>query len=1347
MRKFICSLILILTLIPGIIKATPIDTVTYYYVDGANGNDSNNGKTVTSAFKTIKKAKDTVRTINKGMNGDIVVYIKGGTYYLGEENGSLVFNHDDSGYNGHKVMYANYNGEKVSIVGGKRITGWTKDSGNIYKAYVGTNLKFYELFENNTRSVMARTPNEGYFQIEAPVSGNQTQFHFKSGDFVRNTSDDYADLQVSVLTGIDYGTKVIPVSSIDWNNRILSLSYSMNENLTAGKRYFLRGAKSLLDNPGEFYLDESTGYLYYYPREFPIENQTIVIPTMLTAINLSGNSNKDLVENLEFRGLDISVSNFSKAYADGVGNVRYGLVSFTNAANNTFIDCIIRNSGYSGVTMNTYTQYNKIIDCTIENTGHHGIYLIGEGLGLGNYSSPAESYHNKYNVISGNKISNTGINLDDGSGISISQSGDNEISYNQISNTTRSGINLMGRTYSMFKDQTYYGVKVTYENHWDFLHTRNNVIKFNDISNALTNTQDGGGIYSWGTGKGNVFDNNRIHDFTSPISGGETFGIYFDDYSDYNIAKNNIIYGVGEGSGGTSCPVYIKGVYNVFTNNIIADNKAKTTHDIIFRAYGGEPNHHATVTKNIIYKEGGQHYYYFYDWSGDKVEQSDYNTFYHPSGSDGVKLNGAKNWDYWKTVNNGMYDKNSIIADPLFKDRANHDYTVLEGSPALNRGFVNINQREIGIFKNAEKIIQAENYDNMMGVSTSGNLLNLCDNNDWAYYKNIDFGSGVHTFYAKLSTDEQFNGGTVELRLDSKTGPLVGSLVISKTTEQIVKTTVTGVSGKHDLYLVFKGNTVCNLDWFNFATVYVSDALEALNSASTDDMEEIILNSEGYLGLVLDSYKTLSPDEKNIVHTTLKEQKYTTAEAVQEAFNQVIASIKPASVPVIVKHPESLTRNIGESATFSVIATINGNGTLSYQWQKSTDKGNTWTDIDGATSSSYTIAEMSQSDNLTRYRCVVTNSVNDTKETVISNTAVLSFNTSEAYLLTVKNYIKNETFEQIPEGTTVNANNGKTNYNASATNPLWMTTWGNPGTNNVQKIIALDGSKVLETYRNSGNNNLVTLYDSTATPYADRPITTDNIVISFRFKCDSAGSGSTSGRFRLMINGTTPATNYLAQYVNSADTGPHSNRVSILNGLVYTQALARDQWHHIQIHINTENEHDKKLVAVYADDVLVPDSVNKSIPDTFTGLTKFSTNPNQKIQLFTGDGVIRVFIDDLMIFEPNAPVFATNHKLTYSDGTVLSGVLTKGQTIKASALVTNNTYKEKNARIIIAAYKDESLTKAVSNEITLQPGDENIPITKELVITENLQGAEIRTFVWESFSSLKPLTVPIKYPQ
>src|SRR5690242_10081096 len=90
-----------------------------YYVS-PSGLDSNTG-TIKAPFKTITKARDTVRTVNTGMKKNINVYLRGGTYTL---DSTIAFTSADSGNNGYDVIYQAYPGEYPVISGGYKITGW-----------------------------------------------------------------------------------------------------------------------------------------------------------------------------------------------------------------------------------------------------------------------------------------------------------------------------------------------------------------------------------------------------------------------------------------------------------------------------------------------------------------------------------------------------------------------------------------------------------------------------------------------------------------------------------------------------------------------------------------------------------------------------------------------------------------------------------------------------------------------------------------------------------------------------------------------------------------------------------------------------------------------------------------------------------------------------------------------------------------------------------------------------------------------------------------------------------------------------------------------------------------------
>ena len=99
---------------------------------------------------------------------------------------------------------------------------------------------------------------------------------------------------------------------------------------------------------------------------------------------------------------------------------------------------------------------------------------------------------------------------------------------------------------------------------------------------------------------------------------------------------------------------------------------------------------------------------------------------------------------------------------------------------------------------------------------------------------------------------------------------------------------------------------------------------------------------------------------------------------------QLSIKIDPATLSITTQ-PSSQSVIEGKTATFSVVAT--GNGTLTYQWQQSTDGGNSWTDISSATNTTYTIPAATLDMNGYQYHCVVKDGNNNS---VTSNAATLT---------------------------------------------------------------------------------------------------------------------------------------------------------------------------------------------------------------------------------------------------------------------------------------------------------------------------------------------------------------------
>ena len=137
-----------------------------------------------------------------------------------------------------------------------------------------------------------------------------------------------------------------------------------------------------------------------------------------------------------------------------------------------------------------------------------------------------------------------------------------------------------------------------------------------------------------------------------------------------------------------------------------------------------------------------------------------------------------------------------------------------------------------------------------------------------------------------------------------------------------------------------------------------------------------------------------------------------------------------ATPPVIIRHPQSVTVTEGESASFLV--SISGN--FNCQWQSSTDEGETWNDIAGATKVKYdTVAALSMDG--TQYRCVASNDAG----TVYSNAATLTVEADTSIQLPV--------ITQQPQSATVDEGNSAT-FTVTATGDDLHYQWqgNNTGT-------------------------------------------------------------------------------------------------------------------------------------------------------------------------------------------------------------------------------------------------------------------------------------------------------------
>ncbi|SEF15430.1 hypothetical protein SAMN05216533_7397 [Streptomyces sp. Ag109_O5-10] len=224
----------------------------------------------------LETARDRARSLVPDAAGDVVVELEGGTYRL---TAPFRLGVQDSGRPGHPVVYRAAAGQTPVLSGAIRITGFTRVDAakNIYRARVPAGTAGRELFVDGTRADRARGPRD-------PAGFSVTATGFTTADASYTTWTNPA--QVEVVRNSGWKQMRCPLASITrsasggsdltvdpgcWNNNhnaVPNPSFPFNGAglPTMDGVGWLENAYQLLGTPGQFYLDEAAGYLYYVPR-------------------------------------------------------------------------------------------------------------------------------------------------------------------------------------------------------------------------------------------------------------------------------------------------------------------------------------------------------------------------------------------------------------------------------------------------------------------------------------------------------------------------------------------------------------------------------------------------------------------------------------------------------------------------------------------------------------------------------------------------------------------------------------------------------------------------------------------------------------------------------------------------------------------------------------------------------------------------------------------------------------------------------------------------------------------------------------------------------------------------
>jgi hypothetical protein len=343
---------------------------TTLYVS-TKGNDANSG-TFASPYLTLNKALDKVATLKAAMRGDIIVAVRGGTYWL---DSAITITAAHGGLDPtRKVIIQPYKNEVAVFSGGKTIADhsskWQFLGDNKYKLRIPCSPYFRHLYVDGRRAPRSTTRSSdnalsrgsettySFCKTNKQVRNNCNAPYISSANFTEATLFDDNTLIVPgkanwATRGIDsnenieavfisnhrcHRTSVSSITSIEGNaiisfppkgfiaalHALYNLAPTSNYFDCDRFTFFLENALQFLNSDGEWYYDGKEA-LYYCSKKSPDKACFVRGNGINTLLRIEGSESKK-VSNIVIRGLTFSNtdwkfgnSEINPDFANGIG--------------------------------------------------------------------------------------------------------------------------------------------------------------------------------------------------------------------------------------------------------------------------------------------------------------------------------------------------------------------------------------------------------------------------------------------------------------------------------------------------------------------------------------------------------------------------------------------------------------------------------------------------------------------------------------------------------------------------------------------------------------------------------------------------------------------------------------------------------------------------------------------------------------------------------------------------------------------------------------------------------------------------------------------------------------------
>lgn len=524
------------------------------------------------------------------------------------------------------------------------------------------------------------------YAVASLPGGDKKQLHAEPALVKTSWKDDPAAL-VEIATGNQFFSEQLPIVDIEDGTGVITVDLAGGQragDLQPGNYFLVSGVREELDAPGEFYVDAGAGRLDHLPRAGEdLATSTFVAPVLTRLVTLRGNAaGEQRIKWVTIRGLTFTHCGASRDYPS-LRSPTDAAIQLDSAWHCTIEDCHITGVDGYGIWLHLDSCENTVARNEIDDTGVGGVLLTGAVLDYGVVYDPrpeVQEYAPLRNAFVRNHIHNggklriqaAGFNLGSRPASTALEPG-NLIAFNHVHHMTRQGM-------------------------FGFRHQGGNIVAYNYFHNLGTGSADVGAVnfaLMTNISAPNLVRNNVIHDITGLRREGETevfdygFGFYLDHDASTTWLENNTLVAA-------SFPAHVKGQFNTFFNNVIADPAELiiSTQSVLGRGHRAQRN---VIANAFADKLAEGRAYRLSSCSETTIRRardfinSDSNLLYNAG--DPVRIEPHRTLERWRAAGN---DTHSLVAAPKFVNPEDGDYRLQPTSPAFQLGFAAIDVDNVG---------------------------------------------------------------------------------------------------------------------------------------------------------------------------------------------------------------------------------------------------------------------------------------------------------------------------------------------------------------------------------------------------------------------------------------------------------------------------------------------------------------------------------------------------------------------------------------------------------------------------------------------------------------------------